>query len=151
VDESIDEKRLSWFGGNTDALSICKMLITLTHTWDDIVDKDKPLTESDINEAFKIALVYLPANKLYQSIMPQMLPMWVQIISAYETANTYERNKDAHGIEISHSLRYAAGHMLAYIVILCVGDDKAKDVLPEVWKEIYFERFEDYRKEHLDD
>jgi len=151
MDESIDEKRLSWFGGNTDALSICKMLITLTHTWDDIVDKDKPLTESDINEAFKIALVYLPANKLYQSIMPQMLPMWVQIISAYETANTYERNKDAHGIEISHSLRYAAGHMLAYIVILCVGDDKAKDVLPEVWKEIYFERFEDYRKEHLDD
>ena len=29
------------------------------------------------------------------------------------------------------------------------GYEKAKEVLPDMWKAIYFERFEDYRKEHL--
>ena len=151
MEELIEEKRLSWFGGNTDALAIYHMLITLSHTWDDIVDKDPELTDSAINEAFKIALVYLPSNKLYQSMMPQILPMWIPVIAAYETANTYEKNKDAHGIEISHSLRYAAGNILTYMLIVCVGSDKAKEVLPELWKDIFFERFDDYRREHLND
>jgi hypothetical protein len=76
--------------------------------------------------------------------------MWKMVVSAYETANSFEKDKDHHGIEIAHSLRYAAGHIIAYAVIICLGDEKAREVLPVVWKDIVFERFEDYRKEHLD-
>jgi len=36
-------------------------------------------------------------------------------------------------------------------VHVCVGPEKAKEILPEMWKNIFFERFDDYRKEHLDD
>jgi hypothetical protein len=27
--------------------------------------------------------------------------------------------------------------------------EKAKEVLPDMWKTIFYERFDDYRKEHL--
>jgi hypothetical protein len=141
--------KLEWFGGNQDALNMFRMFVDLTHTWDDLVDKDKEVHEPEINNAFLIALVYLQANKFYQSIQEQVWPMWLTVVSAYETANKFEREKDAHGIEIAHSLRYATGHIVAYAVHVCVGPEKAKEVLPEVWKNIFHERFDDYRKEHI--
>jgi hypothetical protein len=144
------EGKLEWFGGNEDALNVFRMLVDLAHTWDDLVDKDKPAGETEINNAFLICLVYLQANPFYRSIQEQVWPMWLSVVSAYETANKFEKDKDPHGIEIAHGLRYAAGHIIAYMVHVCVGAEKAKEVLPEVWKAVYFERYEEYRKEHLD-
>ena len=143
--------KLEWFGGNVDAANMCSMFIDLGHFWDDLVDKDKleNINEKTINNAFLTALVYLPTNPFYRAIQDQILPMWITVVSAYQTANAYEAAKDAHGIEIAHGLRYAIGHILSYAVYVCVGFDKAQDVLPELWKAIFFERFDDYRKEHL--
>ena len=143
------EGKLEWFGGNADALQLFRMLVDLAHTWDDLVDKDKDLPESEINNAFLICLVYMQANPFYRQIQEQVWPMWLTVVSAYETANTYERNKDEHGVEIAHGLRYAAGHIVAYMVHVCVGPEKAKEFLPEVWKHVMVERFDEYRKEHL--
>ena len=46
--------KLEWFGGNQDALSVYRMLVDLAHIWDDLVDKDKPIGETEINNAFLI-------------------------------------------------------------------------------------------------
>lgn len=145
-----DEGSLEWFGGNQDALNFFRMLVDLAHIWDDLVDKDKDVNESQINNAFLIALVYLPANAFYQKIQAQILPMWVTVVSAYQTANHFERCKDPHGVEIAHTLRYAAGNIIAYAIHVCVGPERAKAYLPDMWKAVVVERFGDYRKEHLD-
>jgi hypothetical protein len=143
------EGKLEWFGGNHDALNMYRMLVDLAHTWDDLVDKDRDLPTDHINNAFLIALVYMPANIFYRSIQEQIMPMWLTVVSAYEVANKFEQDKDEHGVEIAHNLRYAVGHIVAYMVQVCVGYEKSKEILPEVWKSIVFERFDDYRKEHL--
>lgn len=144
-----DHGKLEWFGGNQDALNMYRAFVDLAHTWDDMVDKDKPVSADDINRAFLTALVYLPANPFYRAIQDQILPMWLVVVSSYETANKFEQDKDPHGIEIAHSLRYAAGNIVAYAVHVCLGPEKAKEVLPDVWKAMFYERFDDYRKEHL--
>jgi purine-cytosine permease-like protein len=141
--------KLEWFGGNQDALNMYRAFVNLAHTWDDMVDRDKPVSADDINRAFLTCLVYLPANPFYRAIQEQILPMWLVVVSSYETANAFEKAKDPHGIEIAHSLRYAAGSIVAYAVHVCLGAEKAKEVLPEVWKAMFYERFDDYRKEHL--
>jgi hypothetical protein len=143
--------KLEWFGGNQDALDMYRLFAHLAHVWDDLVDGDKEVSEHDINLAFISCLALLPANPFYRSIQEQVLPMWVVVVSSYETANTFERNKDPHGLEIAHGLRYAAGQIIAYAVHVCVGAEKAREVLPEVWKDIFHERFDAYRKEHLDE
>ena len=125
--------------------------IKLAHTWDDLVDKDNDVSEDHINNAFLIALVYLQANPFYKSIEADIRPMWMSVILAYDTANRFEKNKDAHGLEIAHGLRYAAGHIIAYAVQVCVGTKKAKEYLPEIWKNIISERFDRYREEHLNE
>ena len=144
-----DQTRLEWFGGNVDALNMYRMFIDLSHVWDDMVDKDKELTEDQTNNAFLICLVYLPSNPFYQLIQRDIMPMWISVVSAFQAGNKFEKDKDEHGIEIAHNLRYAAGHILAYAVHVCVGPEKAKEIVPELWKDIVFERFDDYRKEHL--
>lgn len=141
--------KLEWFGGNEDALKMYRQFVDLAHIWDDLVDQDKPVGEHAVNHAFGIALVYLPANPFYQMIQPQILPMWMTVISAFEAANHFEKTKDAHGIEIGHTLRYAAGNIMAYAILVCVGPEKAKEYIPEMWKAVVAERFDDYRKEHL--
>jgi hypothetical protein len=75
--------------------------------------------------------------------------MWITVVSAYQTANHYEKTKDAHGVEIAHTLRYAAGQIIAYAVHVCVGPEKAAEYLPDVWTALVIERFDDYRKEHI--
>lgn len=139
--------KLEWFDGNQDALNMYRMFRDLAHTWDDLVDRDAPVTEAQINNAFLICLVYLPANPFYQQIQRDIMPMWLSVVSAYQTANFYERTKDEHGVEIGHTLRYAAGHIVAYAVHVCVGPEKAKEIMPEVWKNIVAERFSDYMDE----
>jgi len=144
-----DQGTLEWFGGNQDALNMYRAFVNLAHTWDDMIDRDKPVSADDINRAFLTCLVYLPANPFYRAIQDQIMPMWLVVVSSYETANAFEKAKDPHGIEIAHSLRYAAGNIIAYAVHVCLGAEKAKEVLPEVWKAMFYERFDDYRKEHL--
>jgi purine-cytosine permease-like protein len=141
--------KLEWFGGNQDALNMYRAFVDLAHLWDDLIDKDKPVSADDINRAFLTCLVYLPANPFYRHIQDQILPMWLVVISSFETANKFEADKDPHGIEIAHSLRYAAGNIIAYAIHVCVGPEEAKKVLPDMWKSIFYERFDEYRKEHL--
>ena len=94
---------IEWFGGNQAAFSMYEMLKELAHTWDDIVDGE-PRTEYDINQAFAVALLHLPLNPFYRQIQDAILPMWEMVISAYETANQFEREKSPHGLEISHGI-----------------------------------------------
>jgi hypothetical protein len=143
------EGKLEWFGGNEDALRMLNAFADLAHIWDDMVDKDVPVSADEINRAFLTCLVYLPANPFYRSIQNEILPMWLTVVSAYETANHFEKNKDVHGIEIAHGLRHASGNIIAYAVHVCVGPEKAKEYLPEMWKTIFYERFDEYREEHL--
>jgi hypothetical protein len=144
----MEDGKLEWFGGDENALKMYRSLIFLAHAWDDLVDKDKDLSEQTINQAFMTALVWLPTNPFYRAIQDSVFPMWVVVVSSYEVANRFERDKDAHGLEIAHGLRYAAGNIIAYAMHVCLGD-KARDYLPEMWKNVFFERFDDYRQEHL--
>lgn len=141
--------KIEWFNGNPAGLEIFRYLVELGHAWDDLIDLDKPLTERKTNRAFLICLVALPSNRVYQRIQAAVLPLWVSIVSAYETANAFERTKDAHGLEIGHTLRYAAGQIVALAMLDCHDDyEKANEHMPEMWKAVVFERLEPYRKEH---
>lgn len=151
ISEEEKDSWAEWADGNADLINICEMFAVMSHTWDDLIDRDKPVSQEAINEAFRIALVYLPSNRLYQTFMPQILPMWLSVISAYEVANAFEKERDAHGIEIAHALRYATGNILAFLMLSIMPKEKATKNISRMWKSLMCERYDDYRKEHLND
>jgi hypothetical protein len=147
--QTSSETCLPWFGGNQDAANLYLMLIELSHTWDDIVDQDNGVVdENRVNQAFMTALVYMPNNPFYQRVITAMPFMWSMIVSAYETANEFERKKEVHGVEIAHSLRYATGHVVAQMIMMCVSRDEARMFIPEMWKNVFFDRYDEYYREH---
>lgn len=141
----------AWFNNNKDALDVMRQLCVLADVWDNLIDRDKPVNNAEINNAFLICLFNLPLNPVYRHLETQIAPMWLTVVSAYETATKFESDKDAQGIELAHSLRYASGHIIAYLMIYCLGMEKAREYIPEMWKSYAPERFEKYRAEHLGD
>lgn len=138
-----------WFGGDQAGVDMAWAIANMTHIWDDLIDKDKPVSDESINNMMRIALIQLPSNRVYQKVQSVAPAFWAAIISAYEAANKFEKDKDEKGIEIAHVLRYSAGNLFAVAMECCVGYEKAREMIPEMWKVVVFERFEEYRKEHL--
>lgn len=138
-----------WFGGLQAGVDMVWAIAHMTHWWDDLVDKDKLVSDEDINNMMRMALVYLPLNPVYQKIAAAAPHFWATIISAYEAANTFERTKDERGLEISHTLRYSAGNLIAYAMEQTIGVELARKYIPDMWKVVVFESFDDYKREHL--
>lgn len=141
---------IDWFAGNADAEALYVMLVEICHTWDDLVDRDKPVPPEQINRVFLMSLISLPSNPVYRTMFPQILPLLLTAFAGYLVANKYESDKDPHGIEIAHTLRYAVAQVVTFLIVHFNGMSKATEILPEALKEMIPERFDDYRKEHSD-
>jgi hypothetical protein len=138
-----------WFGNNCQAMQVYDYIVECLHTIDDLVDKDKEIDSPEIIKTFLIAFAYLQSNPFYQSISPQIIPMWITTAQAYEASLTFEKTKDEHGLEIAHILRYLVGQIATYMSFICLGYDKAQEQVPAIWKQVVFERYEHYKQEHL--
>jgi hypothetical protein len=143
------QSRLKWFNNNQDAFNMVEMIIEMLHVWDDVVDKDKEVTEQDINKAFSIALIYLPMNSFYRQIQANAIPMWVNIISAYETANKFEKEKDVKELNIAYSLRSAIGQIIGYSIFVLNTKQLSSEYIPLMWKWLHGEDLSEYQIEHL--
>ena len=151
IDESkkIDPNEIAgWFAGNAEATALYMSLVEVAHTWDDLVDQDKPVTADRINNAFLLCLVAIPSNKVYQALFPQLQPLLLTAFTGYVVANKYEKDKDEHGIEIAHMLRYSVVQVVTFLIVHFNGVNKAVEILPAALKRMIPERFDDYRKEH---
>jgi hypothetical protein len=143
------ESRLKWYNNNQDAFNMVEMILEMLHIWDDVVDKDNEVTEQDINKAFSTSLIFLPMNPFYRQIQPSVIPMWVNIISAYETANKFEREKDNKGLNLSYSLRSAIGQIIGYSISILNTQELSRQYIPLMWKWLHGEDLSEYRREHL--
>lgn len=138
-----------WFGGNADAAKFIADVCFVAHIWDDLIDKDKPVSDDQINQAFMTALVGIPSNAFYQSRYRDLQPLVFSGVLGYITANRMERSGDAHQVEIAHGLRYAVANVGAYVVAATNTKEKADEILPIAWKSWMPERYAEYAKEHL--
>ena len=140
---------IEWFRGNRAALDMAMMIARLSNTVDDMIDKDEPVSDAQICDAFLSCLTALPLNPFYASIQREVAPMWVPVFSAFEAATHYERTKDRVGLELAHTLRYMPGMIISYAITVCVGGAKAREYIPKMWKVVANERYDDYLKEHI--
>ena len=88
-----------WFGGNEEAARFVAQLCDVAHTWDDLIDRDTPVSEEAINRCFESALLRIPANPFYQTHFAALSPLLFTGVLGYLTANRMERSGDAHQIE----------------------------------------------------
>ena len=94
--ETRDGKLLTWMCGDATAVRFLLNLFQIAEVWDDLIDRDKPIDDSDINDAFTRALLVLPTDPFYAQNQSFLHPLMVAGINSWLDANTLERYKDAN-------------------------------------------------------
>ena len=93
-----DKVNPAWFGNDHSGVEFVVILCQLGHIWDDLIDRDCEVSNDAINNMMRLALVALPLNSVYRKIQHVAPHLISTIISSYETANSYETNKDEKGL-----------------------------------------------------
>lgn len=127
-----DLRLLTWFGGDQTALAFLYSISRITELWDDLIDKDKPVTPEQINDAMFDALVALPCNPFYAKHRTYLTPLMIAAISSWQDANTLSkgtRNQRA----LAYTLRNMDVQIILAIITLTRGRDTARALGPEIW------------------
>lgn len=120
------------FKHNEDAALFIDELIAIWHIWDDLIDKDKPLTDADINKAFLGALVTLPRNKFYHDYFGILSPIMENAFINWLGSNKLEASKG--DLSIAFDLRNSYVNIITACAHIIGGPNWAQDVAIEVHK-----------------
>lgn len=120
------------FKGDIDAVRLVMDIVEIAGTWDDLIDRDKPVSGKKISRAFTLCLVSLPDNPFYQRHANTLLPVIVTSIVNYHIANHYESEPDVEGHALAHVLRYSVADVISFICFLIGGMEWAQQWGPEL-------------------
>lgn len=133
------------------AMLVIEYLYHISNYWDDLIDKDHEdkMTAAHTNRIFHMMLVELPNNPFYATHRTLLAPLMQSVCLSYEVSQVYEKDKDEHGLELGHALRYRTADIMAYVIFLCYGHDTTMKILPEYYKHLMLDRLNVYKKEKL--
>jgi hypothetical protein len=131
--------------GHPEAAEFCITLVEILHTWDDLIDRDKPVSPEAINQAFWLALVELPLNPFYQVHFHDLIPCLMTAILNWHAANDMEATESEADKEIAFILRSSYADVVEQAARLVGGYDWARQVTPLIRREFHKEGYAGYR------
>lgn len=132
--------------GDESAVQLLIQVHEISHTWDDLIDKDKPVSPQAIHRALWLALVGLKTNKFYQQYEAFLLPLMEAGIFNYVASVDLER-LPGHPRQLAHTARYAIGDMALVMARIVGGLDWALEQAPTLKLLLQTDKFEDYNLE----
>lgn len=145
-----NNKLLDWFSGNKDAV-ICMVLISdIVELWDDLIDKDKVISDTTINRVFMATLLDLPRNLFWQKYSPAMTPIITMCINAWLDATEAEKSDELWKRRLAFYLRNMAIELVLYIAHITGGWEHMRAISLEVRTFFAHEDFEDWEHSNED-
>lgn len=130
--------------GNEDAVHFVVRVFRALHVWDDLIDKDKPITDDEIHAVFWDLLIGLPADQFYRAHMHVLSGTIVNAVTNWHIANTLERNGNDKDKSIAFILRGSYIDLLSASALLVGGIDWAREIGPAIRRWAHEETFEEY-------
>jgi hypothetical protein len=141
-----DEFLLRAYKGDEDAFRLGKAIIHIACVWDDLVDRDVPVTNEQINSLMWTMLVEMQLNPFYRKWSGVLQPLIQSSIINWHLSNLMEKEPGLSR-EIAHVARYSAGDTLIYMAMLIGGMPWALEIGPEFKKRLQKEGFAEYNEE----
>lgn len=130
--------------GNKEATDfVCDMFVVL-HIWDDLIDKDKELTDAEIHYAFWLALMQLPCNPFYIRNFNTLQPILANSIINWQAANKMENEGSTKDEAIAFILRGAYTDLLTMSAYLVGGLSWVTQITPDIRRWAHQETFQEY-------
>ena len=130
--------------GNAEAIQFVVRVFRALHVWDDLIDRDKPLTDDEINSVFWDLLVVLPTDPFYTRNIALLNSTLVNAIVNWHIANRLEREGDDKDKSIAFNLRGAYIDILSASAFVVGGMEWVKTAGPAIRRWAHEETFEQY-------
>lgn len=132
--------------GDAEAKDFLMMLVDIAHTWDDLIDRDKPVVNERIHRAFEAALLWLPRNAFYLRHFTILNAVLQNSVRNWHLANEIERRGESSLMHASFVLRSAYADILAQVAYITGGSEHALTVGLEARRQAHSEGFDGYLK-----
>ena len=138
------DKCIEMLGGNLDAYNyICKIRF-IAHTWDELVDRDRPISSQTINTCFWGLLFELHSDPFYLANITFLRPVLMCIASDWIATQELEYNpKGENDMIVSFVLR-AGTSMTMSCLLLTGGLQAVYKYGAELLRLSHREKFSDY-------
>lgn len=133
--------------GNAAAHSMIMQVFKVSQVLDDLVDKDKPVSDHEIFKAFHACLVAIPMNEFYQRYMHYLAPLFSQYLMDWYDATQIERMNSDHLKNVAFGLRSNVGSLIEQCAFLVGGIDYQLSVSVAIKEHIWMETLEEYKAE----
>ena len=130
--------------GDAEAIQFVVRVFRALHVWDDLIDKDKNLTDDEVNSVFWDLLVVLPVDPFYVRNIALLNSTLVNAIVNWHIANKLEREGDDKDKSIAFILRGAYIDILSASAFLVGGMDWATEIGPAIRRWAHEETFAQY-------
>lgn len=133
--------------GNDAAFDLVNTLFQVSQTLDDLMDKDKPVSDKELFSAFHSCLVEIPRNPFYLKHLNYLVPLFSQYLMDWYDATMIERADDDHLKNVAFGLRSNIGALISQCAYLIGGIDWQCEVSVKVREHIWMETLQDYKRE----
>lgn len=131
--------------GDTDAINFCTILFGASQVLDDLIDKDKEVTDDELIETFWSILIDLPMNSFYRQNVDTLVPMMQVFLQDWEDATKMEKTPGGDFQNIAYVLRDTVGAIVTHVAGMVGGRVWQKAVAVSVRNHIFEETLEDYK------
>lgn len=130
--------------GHHAAIDCVWLIFSIGHVWDDLIDRDRHVTDEEIHAAFWQALVLLPTNSFYVQHITTLYPILLNTIVNWRAATAMERTGEARDREVAFVLRAGYADLLSMSALLVGGQEWSIQVTPEIRRWMHEESYAEY-------
>jgi len=120
--------------------ALCRTL----HFLDDLIDRDKPLADAEVIDAFRAALVLIPSNPFFARHAHELVPLIDLAFLSWRSATTMERRGAVAAKRIAYVIRSDYLNVFLRSVQILRGHDYAAAVAPAIRAEWHLEGWDGY-------
>jgi hypothetical protein len=129
------------YKGDAHAARLSTGVLKAIHLWDDLIDRDKPVADSNINEVFLDLFCLVGPSPLWDADMSAHL---LNVYTRWQAANVFESAKEE--IDKAWMLRAGCYDLFVMLAAKLHGVDWGVEVAPLVYK-TYGETLEQFTQE----
>ncbi|UDW84626.1 hypothetical protein K7G91_000913 [Pasteurella canis] len=107
---------------NDDAIDLALSLGRASQFIDDIIDKDKPMSNAEIGIGFLNILINLPRNRFYLDHLPELTPILYTAMADYIASTEMENSDNDHTKNLAFVLRDSLIAVVIYLAGVVGGD-----------------------------
>lgn len=138
-----NEKLLEWVGDQA-AVNYLLDMGEVIEVWDDLIDKDKPLSDERINNVFYILTIKLPQNPFYVAYHQQLTPYLEASYNSFLDSVELEKGSEQDKM-FAYVLRFNSLEWAMAVIRITRGREIARKLSMEVRRFFaMYESFDEY-------